>query len=352
MNSANLERNFQREFDLTHTGGGTRRSVSFDVGDLAGIAAAIDTEVTLIRVEAQYRVIEHVKHIHAELRFHAFGDGEIFEGGRIGKKCTRSTVAVHANVSKAANPGISKRSAGICGDIRDRIKELDVRVRPGRMLERSRSRMERPRSNARTANIHVFFFSAIVEARSPRQSATPVRGSGNLPSSDDQVFDTTCTSGKRLPFADRQLVDKIRYPYMSSNLLIRPVSDRVADREIVGVVCVRFCKRVVRHKLQAVREAVIDFNLQRVVNAVRIVAQEVALIRGAAGQADRSTEHCVKPALLRRNRTIRVGERIEVRPPLRLRQGGIPNDRRLIHVVGVARTGKYVGALVPDIRNF
>ncbi len=33
-------------------------------------------------------------------------------------------------------------------------------------------------------------------------------------------------------------------------------------------------------------------------------------------------------------------------------QRGVSNDRRLIHVVGVARTGKYVGALVPDVRNF
>ncbi len=284
MNSANLERNFQREFDLTHTGGRTRRSVSFDVGDLAGIAAAIDTEVTLIRVEAQYWVIEHVKNIHAELSFHAFGDGEIFEGGGIGKERTRSTVAVHTDVAKATNSRISKRSTRICRDIRDRIKELDERVSPSRMLERSRSRMERTRSPARTAHTHVFIFSAIVEARSPRQSATPVRGSGNLPSSDDQVFDATCASGKRLPFADRQLVDKIRYPYVRSNLAVRTVRDRVADREIVAVVCVRLRKSVVRHELQPVREAVIHFHLQGVVDAVRIVAQEVALIRGTAGQ--------------------------------------------------------------------
>ena len=39
----------------------------------------------LVRVKAQHRVVEHVEDIHAELRFHAFGDGEVFESAASAK---------------------------------------------------------------------------------------------------------------------------------------------------------------------------------------------------------------------------------------------------------------------------
>ena len=89
---------------------------------------------------------------------------------------------------------------------------------------------------------------------------------------------------KIFPFPERQFVHSFRYPHMVPNLIIRTISDRVIVCVVVAVVLVRVSKRVVRKQLQAVRESPVKFHLQRVVDAARVVAQIVALIRRAAHQ--------------------------------------------------------------------
>src|SRR5579872_80643 len=149
--------------------------------------------------------------------------------------------------------------------------------------------MKRPGTLARTAKAHVFFSTrrtrtspALIRRRCPRQTAAPVRGSRDLPASDDQVLRAPCVSGKGFTLAERQLVTQISHPNVGSDLTVRPVREWMADREIVGVVRVRFGQRVMREELQTMREPMIHFHLQRVVDAIRIIAQVVPLVRGAA----------------------------------------------------------------------
>src|SRR5215467_4192296 len=105
-----LEQKLQSKFQLTHACGRPRRSVGFDVGDLTRVAAAVDASVPLVRVEAHYRVIEQVKGIHAELHFYPFGNGEVLEYRSIRKEGTRTTEAIHTNVTQATDSGIRERS--------------------------------------------------------------------------------------------------------------------------------------------------------------------------------------------------------------------------------------------------
>src|SRR5215472_328048 len=119
-----LERELQSELELTHTGRGARRSVSFDIGDLAGIASAIDAGVPLVRVEAKHRMIEHVEGIHTELRLHALGNGEVLEERSVRKECTRPAEAVHSNITEVADSGIGERSR----QRRQRCEVLNVRI--------------------------------------------------------------------------------------------------------------------------------------------------------------------------------------------------------------------------------
>src|SRR6202034_1940774 len=134
-----LERELQRELELTHAASRTRRRILLNVGDLASIAAAVDTEVPLIGVEAQHRMIEHVEGIHAELCFHPLGDGKVLHERRIRPKTTRADKTVHAIVAQIAESRIGERAACGSRNVGYRREELDVGACAWRMVERSRS---------------------------------------------------------------------------------------------------------------------------------------------------------------------------------------------------------------------
>src|SRR5581483_258300 len=91
-----LEHELQRKLELTHTGGRTRRRIGFDVCD-AAITGAVNrlTGTALVRVESQHRMVEYVEGIHAELRFHPFGNREVLHQRRVRKECSRTAQAIH-----------------------------------------------------------------------------------------------------------------------------------------------------------------------------------------------------------------------------------------------------------------
>lgn len=70
----NLESQLQPKLQLTHA---ASVEVVLDVGDLSGIAAAINASVALRAREPVNRMVEHVVGIHTELRSYTFSSLEI-----------------------------------------------------------------------------------------------------------------------------------------------------------------------------------------------------------------------------------------------------------------------------------
>src|SRR5581483_11177926 len=183
-----------------------------------------------------------------------------------------------------SDPWISEGTAAVRSDVRHWSKELNVRISTWRMLQGSCTRVKRSRAMTWATYAHVFFIPAVAEARSPWQATTPVRRTRDLPTSNEQVFQTAGPPCKSLSLAERQFVHRFSHPDMRSNLAIRPVCNRMTNCEVVRIVTIRFGQGVMREQLQAVREAMVDLDLKGMVDAVRVIAQIVALICGAAGQ--------------------------------------------------------------------
>jgi len=96
-----LEGELQCELELAHASGRTWRGVSFDVGDVT-VAGAVDTcsRTGLVRIEAVDRMIEQVERIHAELRLHALGDGEVLHDRSVTPEPSRTSEGVKADVAE------------------------------------------------------------------------------------------------------------------------------------------------------------------------------------------------------------------------------------------------------------
>src|ERR1700737_572978 len=99
-------------------------------------------------------MVKHIKSIHAELRLHAFGDGEILHDRRVGIERSWSAVAEDTDIPQITRPGVGKWTARVRGDVGHRGEERHfVRLR----IEGPRAGVERASTLARAANSHVFF---------------------------------------------------------------------------------------------------------------------------------------------------------------------------------------------------
>ena len=121
--------------------------------------------------------------------------------------------------------------------------------------------------------------AALVDVRSPRKAAAPVSEAVDLPSTDEEVHSTAGIACKRLSSAERQVIHDIQGPDMVAVEIVRtitqPRSDRI-DEPVVVAEIVGPREGVIGHELQAVREPMIQPNLQRVVVRTSVVAEVVA----------------------------------------------------------------------------
>src|SRR5215468_6897981 len=85
------------------------RSISLNVGDLAGTAAAIEAGVALVRVEAQDRLVADVVGVKAELCRDAFGDRKVLREREVAREAARTGKGIESGVAKRAG---SRKSGG------------------------------------------------------------------------------------------------------------------------------------------------------------------------------------------------------------------------------------------------
>src|SRR5882724_5220426 len=118
----------------------------------------------------------------------------------------------------------------------------------------------------------VLNFAAFTDASGPRQATAPVCSVAQLPSADNVIHSSAGIAHVLLALSEGQLIDWAEDKNMVSAEVHRTPLVAVADRIVAVVIVVSVGKGVMRNKLQALREPLLDFHLKSVIGTGGIVS--------------------------------------------------------------------------------
>src|SRR4029434_4382558 len=116
-----------------------------------------------------------------------------------------------------------------------------------------------------TARTGIRDLAALADGRSEGKTAAPIRSVGNLPATDQKIGGATDIGHVLLAPTDRQFVDRADDENMVAVEIVRTVSDLRIYRKVIVVVVVGVREGIVREELQALRKALLQFDLNAIV---------------------------------------------------------------------------------------